>query len=758
MANKPLQSIKFPGLADTYIVPQIDNTLTHPGQAADAKAVGDKISELKNALDDDSNVFNVYNGLVNYNYDTAYQQNATGSTWKNSIAIRRNKTYVELNRSTIPSGQLFIRLSGAVDLQSLNENVDGWTTGIELIEGHIYRAKAILISGTSIYDETVGQLCPQLLVVPLGSHTSISTSNTNATSSTVEFTAGSGKYNLALFFNNRKYTLASVKLVVLLEDCTESRLSIVENETGILEKESEVNRTLIDGLHSLVNYGYDTPINIQKGDGSTWNKCLGINRYKNEIVLNKTAQTNTGIYIKLNGTDAGQYAMSQRSSWTDSLTLIAGHKYRSTVKYVSGYCVYGEDEGYIPPCNVYKVVDTEFVRIIGHRINNGLYTVDFEAEEDTPYFLYLYVPPSTTAETIYNNLRLVVTMEDTTTYTDDDNLPLYYADYLAERIPSIIETGLNIEQNGLRFIFFTDYHVQNNKRNSGSLIYKICKETGIKSVVFGGDSEQSETTKAAGYEAILSMISDFSEVAKLSKMYYITGNHEMNDPNNSHSDRRLSESMIGRTFYDQMENVEMLFDECNSFYHDDDFAKIRIYFIGCDKAALITVDTRDKVINSLLNVPEGYSVLLISHVGLAWDNNLDKDVIEWRAKTLIEVCTAMNEGTQATVYLGPNSTLMRQPDFTGKQRNFIGMISGHTHRDNYVIHDSKFPIISTACDAYAVKSTKIVPPHNQEPGTIYEQCFDVVQIDNVNKYIYMTRIGDGYDRVFKYGTNAGLVV
>lgn len=47
MANKSLQSIKFPGLADTYIVPQIDDTFTQPGQAADAKATG----RIKDDLD-----------------------------------------------------------------------------------------------------------------------------------------------------------------------------------------------------------------------------------------------------------------------------------------------------------------------------------------------------------------------------------------------------------------------------------------------------------------------------------------------------------------------------------------------------------------------------------------------------------------------------------------------------------------------------------------------------------------------------------
>jgi len=47
MANKPLKSITFPGLTDTYTIPQVDSTLTVSGDAADAKAVGDQLTDLK---------------------------------------------------------------------------------------------------------------------------------------------------------------------------------------------------------------------------------------------------------------------------------------------------------------------------------------------------------------------------------------------------------------------------------------------------------------------------------------------------------------------------------------------------------------------------------------------------------------------------------------------------------------------------------------------------------------------------------------
>lgn len=50
MANKPLKSIKFPGLSDTYTVPQVDSTLTTSGSAADAKVAGDQLRDLKSAV------------------------------------------------------------------------------------------------------------------------------------------------------------------------------------------------------------------------------------------------------------------------------------------------------------------------------------------------------------------------------------------------------------------------------------------------------------------------------------------------------------------------------------------------------------------------------------------------------------------------------------------------------------------------------------------------------------------------------------
>lgn len=51
MAEKQLKSIKFAGLGDTYVLPEIDDSLSTSGMAADAKVTGDALAEKANYSD-----------------------------------------------------------------------------------------------------------------------------------------------------------------------------------------------------------------------------------------------------------------------------------------------------------------------------------------------------------------------------------------------------------------------------------------------------------------------------------------------------------------------------------------------------------------------------------------------------------------------------------------------------------------------------------------------------------------------------------
>lgn len=54
MANIPFKSITFPGLPNKYTVPEISNDLMTAGKAADAKATGDALSALEDAVTEET--------------------------------------------------------------------------------------------------------------------------------------------------------------------------------------------------------------------------------------------------------------------------------------------------------------------------------------------------------------------------------------------------------------------------------------------------------------------------------------------------------------------------------------------------------------------------------------------------------------------------------------------------------------------------------------------------------------------------------
>lgn len=66
MANISLKDIQFPGLNNTYTVPEVDNTLTQSGEAADAKKTGDEITSLKQDFNKIAEISpNLYNKNAN---------------------------------------------------------------------------------------------------------------------------------------------------------------------------------------------------------------------------------------------------------------------------------------------------------------------------------------------------------------------------------------------------------------------------------------------------------------------------------------------------------------------------------------------------------------------------------------------------------------------------------------------------------------------------------------------------------------------
>ena len=107
MANKPLKSIKFPGLNDTYTVPEVDATLATTGAAADAKKVGDEINDLKAELNSINLAVFLYYNSENIEYVTdEYQMERSAE-----IVYYPSANYKTLKNIPVSNGT-FVIISG----------------------------------------------------------------------------------------------------------------------------------------------------------------------------------------------------------------------------------------------------------------------------------------------------------------------------------------------------------------------------------------------------------------------------------------------------------------------------------------------------------------------------------------------------------------------------------------------------------------------------------------------------------------------
>jgi hypothetical protein len=110
-----LKSIKFPGLNDTYTVPEVDATLATTGAAADAKKVGDEINDLKADLTEISEVHGSKTVDV-YEYTPVELNLGVGSWTNNGVVFTQNNdgTISAVGTNTHTGGIIFgIRSSSA---------------------------------------------------------------------------------------------------------------------------------------------------------------------------------------------------------------------------------------------------------------------------------------------------------------------------------------------------------------------------------------------------------------------------------------------------------------------------------------------------------------------------------------------------------------------------------------------------------------------------------------------------------------------
>ena len=290
------------------------------------------------------------------------------------------------------------------------------------------------------------------------------------------------------------------------------------------------------------------------------------------------------------------------------------------------------------------------------------------------------------------------------------------------RVELINEVIERCSGNYEAFFWITDIHWEPdlNTRKSPVLIKYLASKTGIKTILNGGDTGNSQVI-------CQNAISQLLDAIGTNRVYTVTGNHEMYDATRYESPfERVSDELRGH-------NTDIVYGDNNKsyFYMDNIEGKTRIIglssfglYLDGDYESGYTEEQLSWFKNTALIVDPGWTIIIFTHVLYAV-NTSDK---------LYKAPAAANRFIDAIDNYRGDGTI-------------ACVLMGHSHRDRIHFGNSNVPYIISACDRYV--------PYNGDinvkriPGTTSEQHFEVVVIDKSSRKINMVSIGanarNGYE-------------
>ena len=305
---------------------------------------------------------------------------------------------------------------------------------------------------------------------------------------------------------------------------------------------------------------------------------------------------------------------------------------------------------------------------------------------------------------------------------NDDPLPIYWRDYLNAKMEDVKQL---VETSDEAFIFVTDVHTPSNQMHSPDIIRYIRSKINIPYVIVGGDYGNRADTR----RLYINQIDKWMEQTD-GDWLMIRGNHDNNQQGTG--------EVTANDFY--VRAVKPLKNEVvakasaeNVFFVDDKNAKFRFIFLDTVWEGTADISGQVSWMKDRINELESdWSVIVFSHMCFA-PAYISSGVTE---------LSITNLGGQ--ILAGINEV------YDTCAADIIGYIVGHVHRDYSRISQKGYPLISTTCDAQQSASWDINYP-DSITGTITEQAFDIFGINKTNRTITALRIGRGAEsRTFQY--------
>ena len=361
---------------------------------------------------------------------------------------------------------------------------------------------------------------------------------------------------------------------------------------------------------------------------------------------------------------------------------------------------------------------------LGH---SGAYTNYFVVETDG-YIRILIRLPSRTEEvqerekqcvTVYRELPggLVAAILESL-YSDSaetDNLPPYYDAPIQTAIDNTKASMDTVGMDGDSFIWLSDVHWPNNVKVSWMAINRDMKAIPtLLNVINCGDTMNSASDGAVSAPEFMRLY-----MPAKGSLYNLVGNHDR-ACTNAQIYARLLKHMDGKVTYGGF----------GYFWFDNTATKTRYICLNTyDMNSSIDAAQLAWFSAVLEAMPDGYNALVFGHI-----------FMDTPTHTGYEGAAITTQGTQI-------ATASDAFNASHATKKVFAIFGGHTHFDAHIWSDGGIPIIMIDTD-----STLACGPNTATGGTISESCIDVVTCDYTNKVVKCERIGRGESRVISYGS------
>ncbi len=349
----------------------------------------------------------------------------------------------------------------------------------------------------------------------------------------------------------------------------------------------------------------------------------------------------------------------------------------------------------------------------------------------------------------------------------ENGVPGYYGEYLA-KIESKVRSLMKPCAGG--FFFITDPHVKSNHCKSGLLIAELIRRTGLDLVLCGGDIVEAF---GAGYptdkDAVDFAIDRFTSLwvkpirAAGGRLYSAKGNHDFTvrhsmKPEDGNKGFTYSGAEAKKIIIDGWTERDIVANASDPsgcyYYFDDDKARVR-YVVADTSDSEVAGNTgwgvryslREPQLKwlagtALKTVPRGFGVVVMHHIPAATVVGSVADGV--RFKRLREL---LNQYQRRGKFVVEGS----EYDFSDAGGEMLLDLTGHHHAERQTFQDGVLHITEPCDAAYRDYVYGSAPWCGNLPdkngGTVFEQTFDIVQIDRANGTIHLTRVGGGQDRV-----------